>query len=124
MRRPTAWDYARDNDFVIVSNDDDFRQLAFLHGPPPKVIWLRVSNGPTSIVEQLLATNVAVIAEFTASRNESLGSSPGLGIEGAQSDVHGAQRTAAHTSQGSPQRFDHVSPQVLTTLLVVSQRWR
>ena len=73
-----VWEYARDQDFVIVSKDDDFRQLAFLHGAPPKVVWLRVSNGPTSAVEQLLTTNVSVITEFGESGDESLLVLPGL----------------------------------------------
>ena len=30
------WTYAGEHGFVIVSKDSDFRQLAFLHGPPPK----------------------------------------------------------------------------------------
>lgn len=33
------WGYAREHGFVIVSKDDDFRQLSFLHGAPPTVGW-------------------------------------------------------------------------------------
>jgi predicted nuclease of predicted toxin-antitoxin system len=73
-----VWEYARDHDFVIVSKDDDFRQLAFLHGAPPKVIWLRVGNGPTSVIEQLMAAQVATITEFGESGDESLLVLPGL----------------------------------------------
>ena len=39
-----VWDFARAGGYVIVSKDSDFRQLAFLFGPPPKVVWLRVGN--------------------------------------------------------------------------------
>lgn len=28
------WDYAREHGYAIVSKDADFRQLAFLYGPP------------------------------------------------------------------------------------------
>jgi predicted nuclease of predicted toxin-antitoxin system len=42
------WTYAGEHGFVIVSKDSDFRQLAFLHGPPPKAIWVRLPlPGPT-----------------------------------------------------------------------------
>ena len=41
------WSYAGDHGFVIVSKDSDFRQLAFLHGPPPKAIWVRLGNAST-----------------------------------------------------------------------------
>jgi predicted nuclease of predicted toxin-antitoxin system len=61
-----------------VSKDDDFRQLAFLHGAPPKVIWLRVGNGPTSVIESLLATNLTTISQFVESIEEALLVLPGL----------------------------------------------
>lgn len=38
------WRHAAANDFVIVSKDDDFRQRALVHGPPPKVIGLLLGN--------------------------------------------------------------------------------
>jgi predicted nuclease of predicted toxin-antitoxin system len=38
------WAWAGGNDYVIVSKDSDFRQLAFLHGPPPKAVWLRMGT--------------------------------------------------------------------------------
>ena len=41
------WSYAGEHGFVIVSKDSDFRQLAFLHGPPPTAIWARLGNAST-----------------------------------------------------------------------------
>lgn len=38
------WAWAGEHAYVIVSKDSDFRQLAFLHGPPPKAVWLRMGN--------------------------------------------------------------------------------
>lgn len=38
------WNYGAEHGYTIVSKDSDFRQLAFLVGPPPMAIWLRVSN--------------------------------------------------------------------------------
>lgn len=35
------WRYARANDYMVVTSDADFSDLAALHGFPPKVIWLR-----------------------------------------------------------------------------------
>ncbi len=46
------WAYADEPGFVIVSKDSDFRQLAFLHGPPPKAVWLRAGNVTTNDVHQ------------------------------------------------------------------------
>ena len=74
------WEYARDRAFAIVSKDDDFRQLAFLHGAPPKVIWVRVGNGPTLVIEQLIAAQVETINDFGESGDESLLVLPGLAL--------------------------------------------
>jgi predicted nuclease of predicted toxin-antitoxin system len=63
---PEIWFHARTHDFVIVSKDEDFSELAILRGSPPKVIWLRLGNCSTDAVDQILRRNVAVIAEFVA----------------------------------------------------------
>lgn len=66
------WRHARSHDFVIVSKDSDFRQLAFLHGPPPKVVWLRVGNVSTDAIHDLLAASVEVLQAFNRSEEEAL----------------------------------------------------
>lgn len=66
------WDYAGEHDYVIVSKDSDFRQLAFLFGPPPKAVWLRVGNGSTRAISELLRSEVDVIAHFATSEEEAL----------------------------------------------------
>lgn len=58
------WEYAKINGLVIVSKDSDFHERSFYFGFPPKVIWLRIGNCPTSKVEQLLRQNIEVIKEF------------------------------------------------------------
>lgn len=40
----TVWQYARAHDYVIVTRDSDYYDLSTIHGPPPKVIWLRTGN--------------------------------------------------------------------------------
>ena len=42
------WDYAKANDFILVTLDADYADAAALRGPPPKVIWLRCGNRPTA----------------------------------------------------------------------------
>ena len=66
------WEYARQRRDVIVSKDSDFRQLALLFGPPPHVVWLRVGNVSTGVIEALLRRSVAHLQEFAASDEESL----------------------------------------------------
>jgi predicted nuclease of predicted toxin-antitoxin system len=48
------WQAARDQGAVLVSKDDDFRQLAAFFGFPPKVVWLRVGNAGTARIADLL----------------------------------------------------------------------
>src|SRR5205823_9242033 len=41
------WEFAKENEFVLVSADSDFYALATTVGPPPKVVWLRRWTHPT-----------------------------------------------------------------------------
>lgn len=59
-----VWAYARDNGFVLVSKDNDFRQLSFLRGTPPKVVWLRIGNASTSAAADLLRSRMADVESF------------------------------------------------------------
>ena len=58
------WNYAGRNAFILVSKDNDFRQLSFLRGAPPKVIWLHVGNAPTRNIEALILTRLDRIRDF------------------------------------------------------------
>lgn len=62
----TVWQYAAAHGLMVVSKDSDFRHLAILRGPPPKVIWLRVGNGPTAAVETLLRSRTRDVQAFAA----------------------------------------------------------
>ena len=57
---------------MIVSKDSDFRQLAFLLGPPPKAVWLRRGNASTIDVYNLLKRQVETIEAFGATVDEAL----------------------------------------------------
>ena len=48
------WEYAKQNDFCIVTKDVDFSELSLLKGFPPKVIWIRTGNCLTAEIEKLL----------------------------------------------------------------------
>lgn len=66
------WEYAKANGFVIVSKDSDFHQRSLLYGHPPKFIYLRVGNCPTSKITQILRDNLNTIIQFESSGTESL----------------------------------------------------
>lgn len=74
-----VWEHAGQHNFIIVSKDSDFRQLAFLLGPPPKVVWLRLGNCTTATIAETLRAHVDPIARFAGSAEEALLVLPGLG---------------------------------------------
>jgi predicted nuclease of predicted toxin-antitoxin system len=69
---PTVWDYAKNNDLMIVSKDADMHDLSIIFGNPPKVIWLRLGNCSTLQVENLLRRELCWIELFYEDENLSL----------------------------------------------------
>jgi len=59
-----VWEYARAHGFAIITADADFYELAITQGPPPKIIWLRGCDYPTSVAERLIRGQAVRIAEF------------------------------------------------------------
>lgn len=59
------WDYARANDYIVVTKDRDFDELGAVYGFPPKVIWLRLGNCSTFDAELMLRRNYSWIADFS-----------------------------------------------------------
>lgn len=66
------WEYAKANDFVIVSKDADFHQRSLLYGHPPKFVYLRIGNSSTSKIIQILRENFDIIVKFGESETESI----------------------------------------------------
>jgi predicted nuclease of predicted toxin-antitoxin system len=58
------WEFAKLNDFCIVTQDADFAERSRLYGSPPKVVWLRCGNAPTSQVEALIRSGQEAIEEL------------------------------------------------------------
>lgn len=66
------WSYAKTSGFTIVSKDSDFQQRSLLLGAPPKVVWLRVGNCPTSRIEKLLRDHSVELHTFETNPAQSL----------------------------------------------------
>jgi predicted nuclease of predicted toxin-antitoxin system len=66
LERPDReiWEFARSNDFIIVTTDADFYELASALGPNPKIIWLRRWTHPTRDAEFVLRREAIRITEF------------------------------------------------------------
>lgn len=58
------WAFAKQHGFTIVSKDSDFHQRSLVVGAPPKFIFLRVGNCPTSRITTLVRSEFAVIQAF------------------------------------------------------------
>lgn len=61
------WNFAKTQNFCIVTQDADFAERSRLYGSPPKVIWLRCGNAPTSRVEAILRAGADAIRELMSS---------------------------------------------------------
>ncbi len=66
------WEHARQQGYAVVSKDNDFRQLSFVRGAPPKVIWLSVSNAGTDAILGFLKSQRAALLTFDADAEASL----------------------------------------------------
>ena len=62
------FDYARMKGFIIVTFDEDFREIQSLAGFPPKIIWLRMGNTSTLNVFSKLVSNQSEIAELSENK--------------------------------------------------------
>jgi predicted nuclease of predicted toxin-antitoxin system len=58
------WDYAKQNDFAIITADTDFVTMANTYGPPPKVILLENCDYPTSIAVRVISANAILLSQF------------------------------------------------------------
>ncbi len=47
------WEYAKSNNFIIATNDEDFLNISLSKGYPPKVILLRTGNQNTTAIAGL-----------------------------------------------------------------------
>ena len=67
-----VWNYAKVNEFAIVSKDSDFQQRSLLYGHPPKVVWLRIGNCSRQDLLDLLTSGFQAILDLWHSQGESM----------------------------------------------------
>ena len=60
------WEFAKANQYSILTFDEDFSELQNLFSYPPKIIWLRTGNVSTSEIAKLLLTFEDNIYSFLA----------------------------------------------------------
>lgn len=59
-----VWEYARDNNFIVVTQDSDFHEMSILYGQPPKIIWLKCGNQTKQQMAEILINNHSAIEQF------------------------------------------------------------
>jgi predicted nuclease of predicted toxin-antitoxin system len=59
-----VWEFAKTEEFTIVTKDNDFNNLVAFFGFPPKVIWIRKGNCSTKEITDLLSSNIDKISAF------------------------------------------------------------
>lgn len=63
------WQYAKANNFVIVSRDSDFQERSLVAGHPPQVVWLKIPNRSKTIVLNILIDHHTEIEQALIEQN-------------------------------------------------------
>ncbi|NJN79643.1 MAG: DUF5615 family PIN-like protein [Anaerolineales bacterium] len=63
------WEYARKNDYMIVTKDADFSELGVVRGFPPKIVWIRRGNCSTQDIENILRDNFDEVKMLSEDKN-------------------------------------------------------
>lgn len=58
------WNYAKDHQLIIVTQDSDYSDWNKLRGAPPKIVWLRCGNTSVDQMQSKLRNAVARIQEL------------------------------------------------------------
>jgi predicted nuclease of predicted toxin-antitoxin system len=58
------WEFAKKENFVIVTFDSDYFDMSLIYGTPPKIIWLRTGNVTADEIRKLFSSNALVINDF------------------------------------------------------------
>ena len=63
------WQYARDQQFIIVTQDSDFNDLYLIKGFPPKILWFQTGNIRTDELVIILSIKLNALIEFNEDIN-------------------------------------------------------
>lgn len=58
------WNFAKANEYHIITFDADFYDMVTLYGHPPKIIWLRLGNTSTQSLIECLLKNLETKQQF------------------------------------------------------------
>lgn len=72
MKDLEIWRYALENNYMIITNDEDFLNLVNLKGFPPKVVLLRTGNQSNNYILQVLMSHKDDIVSFARGEQHGL----------------------------------------------------
>lgn len=61
----SIWEFAKKQDFIIITFDSDFYDLSLTEGHPPKIIWIKSGNLTTDHLADLLRKKAPQILQFS-----------------------------------------------------------
>lgn len=64
------WNFAKKENFVIVTFDSDFYDISLINGCPPKIIWIRKGNLTTNQITELLEEKHLLIRNFITNQEK------------------------------------------------------
>jgi len=68
----SIWEWAKENDYTVVTADSDFVAMTQRLGWPPKVIHIEQCDFPFRVIEDLIRRSAVRISEFDKSSNVGL----------------------------------------------------
>ncbi|MEQ1790086.1 MAG: DUF5615 family PIN-like protein [Rickettsiales bacterium] len=68
----SIWKYAKQNNLIIVTKDEDFKSFSALYGHPPKVILLKTNNADSRLLEIIIRRNLDAIKSLDSDNEKSL----------------------------------------------------
>ena len=66
------WNYAKENDFSILTKDSDFIEILALEQFPPKIVWVQRGNCSTNVILDIISSNTLRINSFLADADNGL----------------------------------------------------
>ena len=66
------WNYCKENNFTIITHDDDFEKIVLIKGFPPKVIILKTLNKSTLELSNIIINKKQNIEDFILNNEQSI----------------------------------------------------
>ena len=66
------WQFAKVNELIVITRDNDFANLTILNGFPPKIVLLRTGNCSRKFTVDLIIRSKQLIQEFLISKEYGL----------------------------------------------------